>query len=127
METKSARTKLLVRVRKWHKDALGYSICQSDNGHAWLQGPMPIPAASHLKKGCFPEKKSHTLPATVDIHPCRPACPKLPISRQRTCTFLWLFELSAICHSKPCTHFILIILEDSPFGTDRGIMKTRLN
>lgn len=67
---------------------LSPSICQSDNGYAWLQGPMPVPAASHPKKGCSSEKKSHTLPGTVDFHPCRPVCPELPISKHRTCTCL---------------------------------------
>lgn len=77
------------------------------------------PAASHLKKGCSPEKKSCALPGIVDFHPCSPLCPKLPVSRCKTWAGMRPLKLNTIYHSKPCAHFMLITLEGSPLRTAR--------
>lgn len=124
---------LVTNPRKWHSliqegcAGLSPTISCSGKGCVWLQGPMPIPAASHLQKGCSPKKKSCTLPGTVDVHPCSLLGPELPISRHRTWPGMWPLELNAICHSKICAHFMLIILKGSPLGMARWVMKKRLN
>lgn len=56
-----------------------------------------------------------------------PPGPELPISSHRTWAGMRLLRLNAISHGKPCAHFTLIILEGSPIGTARWVMKKRLN
>lgn len=130
---KSPEHFLVTNPTKWHSliqegcAGLSPTISRRDRGCVWLQGPMPIPAASHFQKGCSPEKKSRTLPGTIDFHPCSPSGHEVLISTCRMWAGMWLFKRNAICHGKPCDHFTLIILKGSPIGMARWVMKKRLN
>lgn len=94
-----------------------------------MSGWSPCQFLKHpTSRKVAPQRRNPVLcQGTVDFHPCSPLCPELPISRHRTWGGMRPVKLNAIYHSKPCAHFMLIILEGCLLSTVRWVMKKRLN